>query len=182
MFSIWDLSIISTWAVPLSPSLPLTAHIAGLVGLDCTPHPPLSLMTIPQSWNLLYHGIPRAAEAVPSPVAFPGLSSGTLTLSHSAKPQLLSMTPSILPRLHLQNQHHVGDSCALSSSSFTWKCSPGFQRPQALCVNTEKTCSEWPSEEQMISSNDLLLATADSLAPGDQHTQNHKILAKILHR
>lgn len=50
-------------------------------------------------------GLPCCNWAVFSPLASPGLSSGTPALPHSIKSQLLLMTPS-----PFQNQIHLGDS------------------------------------------------------------------------
>lgn len=45
-------------------------------------------------------------RAAPLPKASPGISSGTLLLSHDAKPQIISMTPLVL-RLLLQLRLHL---------------------------------------------------------------------------
>lgn len=53
-------------------------------------------------YYLQYAGVLSCNSSALSPIASPGLSSGTPTLIHSAKPQLLWMLPS-----WLQNQHYL---------------------------------------------------------------------------
>lgn len=105
MASVWDslrASGLLQWLGSLCSSLQHTAAPPGrLAPLHCCcvlgGHP--MALASPHCWGLCCNW------AVPSPLASPGLYSGTPALSHSAKPQPLSMTPSCL-----QNQHPLGDS------------------------------------------------------------------------
>lgn len=58
------------------------------------------ILASPKCWGLYCN------RAAPLPKASPGISSGTLILWHDAKPQIISMTPSVL-RLLLQLRLHL---------------------------------------------------------------------------
>lgn len=73
-------------------------------------------------WHLHYAGVFNATETVPSLTASGSSYSGTVTLPHSAKPQLLRSLQSGVSTLTeaehslLQNPYHLGDSYTLPSS------------------------------------------------------------------
>lgn len=155
------LAILSSPKGSISPALPLVSH---------TLSPRLKLVPFNSCccpWWLSYGtsitkmlGLPL--ELVSSPMALSGLSSGSLTLLHGAKPQLLPTTSSVLGhllqlRLHiqpcplltshgakpqllsmtttcLQNQYHLGDSCRLSSLASGMGCS--------LCTSKQLLCTD----------------------------------------
>lgn len=79
-------------------------------------------------------------------MASPGLSSGTLTLSHTAKVQLLSKT---LPCF--QNQYCEEDSYTLGHLAASMWCSPGLSEPQLLCAGPEEVFAENVTSVMLVS-------------------------------
>jgi len=79
--------------------------------------------------------------------------------SHSAKPQLLIMTPS-----GFQTQFHLGDSYTLLSTAATWGTTLAISGTQLLCAPREQFPEDFTSGDA-----GLFLVTLNSLAPANQH-------------
>lgn len=119
---------------PAAPALPSAAHMAFLIGFN--------LYLIPSSfpWQTSHcHGSPiswvsMAARAASSLMTFPALFTRTSTLSHLAKPQLISRTHQTF-KISITRA-----SCSyyLLSYAAILKCSLGLLRPYFSCAQLEE--------------------------------------------
>jgi hypothetical protein len=120
---------------------------------------------------LQYNRVSRATEAASSPMATPGHCSWILTLSHSVKPEFLSIPPSI--RLHSCLQKSVTYGWLLHTSDIQLPaCDPVLDH--SFCVPTlRKHVPLDPVKNRWFHFNgiDHILVIAVCLA-ADGHTQN----------
>lgn len=145
--------------------------------------------------------VPLLLLDCPSPVAFLGLSSGTVTMPNDSKPHLVCMTPStaseaasttllISHSANLQtlsmssNQDHLRSSYPLPSSATDTRHT--LATPQLLVTDPEQPLlrrfylnaaglflhtTNFPAKLRIPISGSGLLSTVDSSAPADQ---NHR--------
>lgn len=95
-----------------SSSVCITAHNAGPDRLRLMGH---HTVTVRGGCSTVLASL--ISRGLPCTFTSPGLSSETQTLTHGAKPQLLSMLPPILQRSCHPNQQQVGNSYTLPSSA-----------------------------------------------------------------
>lgn len=133
------------------------------------------VLASPKGWGL------QCSWDAPSPTGSPGLSSGTLNLSHCPKPQLIFMTPSIPGllcqlRLYLHQRHllvsHSTSLCCCTwplpafKSRTRWKTIPYYQTYCQLHLDGADPRKHFP--ENFASMCCVFLVTADSSVSTDQ--------------